>query len=294
LFGSFFVLFFRPLGVGVDCVGGYSRGEMSAAEFVLCENLAMRGDRSLRYDVVCSETDGGNNPYVYGIIHTSSGLFDGLADMCLSNGHNAVSGTDVEEGFCDPSMPTGVNMVSVFCPGGCVNGACVQISVTTTTLPSVVSCADLGYFSSVPSGMVCGSSHVILGADMTTKTCYGDCHLPAVTTTEVPTTTLPFRVNCEDVGMLSYLPVGMVCDAVYSPQDYIQVTCWRNCRFQTTTTQFMTTTTELTTTTQFGGMVTTTTQPYVGGEGDNVLVFLVVTIFVILVGLYMGRKSYRN
>ncbi len=75
----------------------------------------------------CADTDGGIFPYVKGTVsyyvgNNTAGLY---TDYCWLNGKNVTNSTSVVEYYCFNDKP---NSTLAYCPGGCINGACMNMS----------------------------------------------------------------------------------------------------------------------------------------------------------------------
>ncbi len=114
---------------------------------------------------LCGDSDGGKNPNVAGTVMVGSAKY---SDGCWSQG-------GLYEYYC---VGETYNYDSVTCPNGCINGACIGASTTTTisngsTSSPVPSCTDSDANKTYPDGKNIGlAGKVTCGADTYSDACY--------------------------------------------------------------------------------------------------------------------------
>ena len=79
----------------------------------------------------CTDTDGGNFPYLKGrvdayITSSFTGKIERVEHLDLCVGNGTVENTTVIENYCNEER-TNYNSVSFYCPNGCKDGACIVI-----------------------------------------------------------------------------------------------------------------------------------------------------------------------
>ena len=116
--------------------------------------------------LTCYDSDGGIEIYTYGYVKygTSSYYYDNCADA-----------SNLNEGYCLSNTPT-LHISQIYCPYGCLNGACIKTTTTTTASTT----------TTTPKPITTTSSSTTTTTKPTTTT---TTTTSTTTTTIVPTTT---------------------------------------------------------------------------------------------------------
>jgi len=74
------------------------------------------------FGITCTDSDGGIKPYVKGVVRHNGKTY---TDFCWKNGVSATSSNVVAEFYCWKNV---ADRSLMYCPSGCVNGACVNVT----------------------------------------------------------------------------------------------------------------------------------------------------------------------